>query len=139
MQMQRNFTLIGAVLSSILAAIGILNFINVVVTGIFTRQKELAMLNAIGMSGKQMKKMLIWESAVYIGSAAALTVTVGNVLGWLICQNELIKNQWAFVYRFTLTPILICLPFLLIIALVIPLIFYKAAARRSIVERLRFE
>ena len=49
------------------------------------------MLNAIGMSGKQMKKMLIWESATYIGGAIVLTVTMGNLLGWLICQAEIVN------------------------------------------------
>lgn len=139
LQTQRNFTMIGGILSFILAAIGILNFVNVVVTGILTRQKELAMLNAIGMSGKQMKKMLIWESAVYIGGAVFLTATIGNLLGWLICQNELIQNQWAFVYHITLTPLLMCLPFLVVIAVAIPLGFYKNICKRSIVERLRVE
>ena len=139
LQTQRNFTLIGTILSSILAAIGILNFVNVVVTGILTRQKELAMLNAIGMSGKQMKKMLIWESATYIGGAVILTVTVGNLLGWLVCQAEMVKNQWAFIYHFTLTPIIICLPLLVLVAVAIPLVFYKSICKRSIVERLRFE
>lgn len=138
-QTQRNFTLIGTILSSILAAIGILNFINVIVTGILTRQKELAMLNAIGMSGKQMKRMLIWESVTYIGGAIALTVTVGNLLGWLICQAEIVKNQWAFIYHFTVTPVVVCLPLLLFVAIGIPLIFYKSICKKSIVERLRVE
>ena len=80
-QTQRNFALIGTILSSILAAIGILNFVNVIVTGILTRQKELAMLNAIGMSGKQMKKMLIWESATYIGGAINFNCDDGEFVG----------------------------------------------------------
>lgn len=138
-QTKRTFTMIGGILSFILAAIGILNFVNVAVTGILTRQKELAMLNAIGMSGRQMKKMLIWESTLYIGSAAVLTLTAGNIMGWLICQTEQIQNQWAFVYHFTVAPILICLPLLLFTAIIIPLLFYRNICRKSIVERLRYE
>lgn len=61
--------MIGGILSFILTAIGILNSANVMATGILARQKELAMLNVIGMSGKQMEKMLIWESTAYIGGA----------------------------------------------------------------------
>ncbi len=66
------FTVIGGSLSLVLGAIGILNFINIVVTGILTRQKELAMLSAVGMGGRQMKQMLIWESTAYIRSAAGI-------------------------------------------------------------------
>ena len=97
------------------------------------------MLNAIGMSGKQMKKMLVWESLAYIGSAFLLTATAGNLLGWIVCQSEQIKNRWAFIYHFTLTPVLFCLPFLAILAIAIPLAFYRGISKKSIVERLRFE
>ena len=136
-QTKRTYSLIGGVLSLILGAIGILNFINLTVTGILARQKELAMLSAIGMGGRQMKRMLIWESAAYIGSAALLTVTAGNLLGWQLCQDPMIQNQWAFVYHFTIVPVAICLPVLLLAASAAPLIFYKKICRKSVVERLR--
>lgn len=134
---KRTYMMIGGILSAILAAIGILNFINVVVTSILSRQKELAMLNAIGMGGKQMKKMLVWESGIYIGMAVLLTVTLGNMLVWGACQAETIQNQWAFQYQFTVFPILVCLPLLWMIAVAVPLAFYKNICRKSVVERLR--
>ncbi len=132
------FTVIGGSLSLVLGAIGILNFINIVVTGILTRQKELAMLSAVGMGGRQMKQMLIWESTAYIGSAAALAVTAGNLLCWLICQDATIRNQWAFAYHFTFVPVAVCLPPLLLAASAAPLVFYKKICARSVVERLRY-
>ncbi|MFQ6805547.1 MAG: FtsX-like permease family protein [Lachnospiraceae bacterium] len=103
------------------------------------RNRRRRLLNAIGMSGKQMKKMLIWESATYIGGAIVLTVTMGNLLGWLICQAEIVKNQWAFIYHFTLVPVIVCLPLLILVAIAIPLTFYKSICKKSIVERLRVE
>lgn len=136
-QTKRACSLIGGILSLILGAIGILNFINLAVTGILTRQKELAMLGAIGMGGRQMKRMLIWESTAYIGSAALLSVTAGNLLGWQICRDPMIRNQWAFTYHFTLAPVAACLPILLLAASAVPLVFYKKLCKKSIVERLR--
>ena len=53
--------LVGGTLAGILALIGILNFINSVVTGIISRKRELAMMNAVGMTGRQLKQMLTWE------------------------------------------------------------------------------
>lgn len=137
-QTKRAYSLIGGILSLILGAIGILNFVNIVVTGILARQKELAMLSAVGMGGRQMKKMLIWESGAYIGSAAVLTVTAGNLLSWLICQNETIRNQWAFVYHFTVLPVAVCLPVLIAAASAVPLVFYRQLCKKSVVERLRY-
>ena len=104
---------------------------------LFRSQKELAMLGAIGMGGRQMKRMLIWESTAYIGSAALLSVTAGNLLGWQICRDPMIRNQWAFTYHFTLAPVAVCLPILLLAASAVPLVFYKKLCKKSIVERLR--
>lgn len=136
-QTKQAYSLIGGVVSLVLGAIGILNFINILATGVLARQKELAMLSAVGMGGRQMKKMLVWESAGYIGGAVILAVTAGNLISWLLCQSETIQNQWAFEYHFTFLPILACLPVLLAVAAVIPLVFYKKICRMSVVDRLR--
>lgn len=49
------YSIVDGILAIILALIGLLNFVNAVATSIITRQKELAMLGAIGMSRKQTK------------------------------------------------------------------------------------
>lgn len=49
---------IGGALSMIIGFIGIANFVNSVLTSIITRRKEFAMLQSIGMTGKQLKWML---------------------------------------------------------------------------------
>lgn len=136
-QTKRAFSLIGGIISLILGAIGILNFTNIAVAGLLTRQKELAMLNAIGMGGRQMKKMLVCESMAYIVSAALLAATAGNPLCRLICHALYLQNWWGFVYHFTVIPVVLCLPFLLLIASLAPLLFYQKVCRQSVVERLR--
>ena len=59
------FWIVGGSLSLILALIGILNFINAIVTGILARKQELAMMEAVGMTGKQMKWMLSWMDSTH--------------------------------------------------------------------------
>ena len=41
-------------LTLVIAVIGLLNFINSILTGMVTRQKEFAMMEAIGMTRKQL-------------------------------------------------------------------------------------
>ncbi|MDE7260254.1 MAG: hypothetical protein K2N77_13590, partial [Lachnospiraceae bacterium] len=72
------YTVIGSVLGGILALIGLLNFINVTVTSILARQKEMAVLGAAGMAQRQMKRMLAWEGIAYIGLAVLVTATLGT-------------------------------------------------------------
>lgn len=130
------YSVVGGILTVILAMIGLLNFVNAIATSILSRQTELAMLGAIGMSRKQTKLMLIYESLAYIAFAVLLTATFGTGMCYLVCTN-LISNVWAFVYHFTLTPVALCMPFLVMIAVAVPLAFNRGINKRSIVERLR--
>ena len=50
---------------SIIGAIGVLNFINTMVTNIIARKKEFAIIEAVGMTKKQLKKMLLLEGFYY--------------------------------------------------------------------------
>jgi predicted lysophospholipase L1 biosynthesis ABC-type transport system permease subunit len=44
----------------------ILNFINAILTSILTRRKEFAMLQSIGMTRKQLCRMLMYEDLYYV-------------------------------------------------------------------------
>ena len=128
--------LVGGTLSGILALIGILNFVNAVVTGIISRKRELAMMNAVGMTGSQLKKMLMWEGIHYAALTATGTLIIGFLLDIVVLKN--ITNDLIFyTYRFTFMPILICVPVLLLLSAVIPSAAYRTICRDSVVNRLR--
>ena len=59
------FYLVGGALAAVLALIGILNFINAIVTGMLARQQEFAMMEAVGMTERQLAHMLVWEGICY--------------------------------------------------------------------------
>ncbi len=59
------FLTLGGALSAIIGLIGVLNFLNAVLTGILTRKHEFAVLQAIGMTGQQLKRMLMLEGLYY--------------------------------------------------------------------------
>ena len=52
------FYIVGGALSFVVGLVGVLNFVNAVLTGILTRKRELAVLQSVGMTGKQLKTML---------------------------------------------------------------------------------
>lgn len=133
---QMMFTVTGGVLSIILGLIGILNFINAMITSVIARRRELAMLQGVGMTGKQLKKMLILEGIFYIGSTLIFSMTIGSILCYLGVK-AISAQMWFFVYHFTLTPILICMPIFLIVSLIVPIFSYHNILKQNIVERLR--
>lgn len=130
------FVAVGAFLSFVIGFIGILNFFNAILTSIITRRQELAMLQSIGMTGKQLKKMLILEGLCYVG----LTIIVTTLLIFItapMLEPVLSGIFWFFTYHFTILPLIMASCIFMVLAIIIPLLVYKSISRQTIVERLR--
>lgn len=67
-----------------IAVIGFMNLINTMIISIVTRKKELGMLQAIGLSDRQLTRMLAGEGLVFTAGTLAAALTLGNLLGYLI-------------------------------------------------------
>ena len=134
--MRSMFLILGAALSFIVGLVGILNFFNAIFTGIITRRREFAVLQSIGMTGRQLKRMLMLEGLLYTLGAVAASLVLAVVLGPL-AFTAIESLFWFFTYRFTLAPFLIITPIFILLGLGIPLFTYRSAAKHTIVERLR--
>ncbi|MCM1143919.1 MAG: ABC transporter permease [Blautia sp.] len=66
-----------------IAVISFMNLINTMITSIITRKRELGVLQAIGLSDRQLIKMLAGEGMVFTIGALTLSLTLGNLLGYL--------------------------------------------------------
>lgn len=130
------FLIVGSVLSFIVGLVGVLNFFNAILTGILSRRREFAMLQSVGMTGKQLKTMLVYEGMLYALGAILFSLLLS--IGVEPLAGHLMENMWWFFsFRFTLLPMVIIVPAFLILGMVLPLIIYHFAAKKSIVERLR--
>jgi len=130
------FLTMGGALSFIIGLVGVLNFINAVLTGIVTRKRELAVLQSVGMTGKQLKTMLVYEGLYYTLLALALSLALCLALEPL-AGNVVSGLFWFFSYRFAILPVVLVLPVFLILGATVPLAVYRSIARSTIVERLR--
>lgn len=129
-------TVMGFAISLIIAFVGILNFINTMLTAIVSRQKEFAMIQSIGMTKRQLRCMLIDEGLCYAVSTLAASYVLGT-LGVGIGIRAMVSGDWTATFHFTLMPLVICTPILIIFAILIPYICFKNLEKQSIVERLR--
>ncbi|PKM86467.1 MAG: ABC transporter permease [Firmicutes bacterium HGW-Firmicutes-12] len=134
--MRNTVVMIGGALSFIIGLIGILNFINAILTSILTRRKEFAMLQSIGMTQKQLRSMLVFEGLYYTLGTYAFSLFFGTVFSLLFVKT-FCGLLWFISYHFILWPLLIVLPFLLVLGVLIPLVSYAMTDKQSIVERLR--
>jgi putative ABC transport system permease protein len=93
------------------------------------------MLQAVGMTTKQNRNMLMLEGLYFIIISGIIFITIGYTVSFLIVRM-LMKNSSAFTYRFTVLPLLVSLPILFLVAIIIPLCFYKIISKNTIIERL---
>ncbi len=133
---QNMFLVVGGALCVIVGIIGILNFTNSELTGIIIRRREFAMLQSIGMTGNQLKKMLIYEGLFNTVISIITAFIFGSICGLLI-SGPVENILWFFTYKFTVVPVLIILPIFIFFGITIPVISYSMSVKQSIVERLR--
>ena len=136
--MRSMFLLLGGALSFIVGLVGVLNFFNAILTGIIARQRELAVLQAVGMTGRQLRAMLIWEGLLYALGAAGLALILTLTLGPIAFQ-AVEGLFWFFTYHLNLTPFLFIIPLFALLGVCIPVLTGHVMAKRTVVERLRME
>ncbi len=130
------YRLVGGALCVILALIGILNFINSMTTSILSRYREIAMLQSVGMTGRQVKQMLIYEGIGY-----SILGLFGSLILSVIASLTVVRMMGAeltyFTWHFTLLPVFLCIIPLILITAIVPLVCYNKMAQKTVVERLR--
>lgn len=130
------FLLLGGVLSFVVGLVGILNFFNAILTGIISRRREFAMLQSVGMTGKQLKQMLVYEGVFYALGAIVLSFILSAALEPL--AGHLMEGMWWFFsFRFTLLPMVFIVPVFILLGVALPLAVHHFTSKKSIVERLR--
>ena len=112
------FLFVGGALSLILALIGVLNLINLSFTSINERKNELEVLRAVGMTKKQMVRMLIGEGILRICLTFTFVLTIGLLLNYLIV-NLAAGQMMMFNYKFVIWPIITCIPVFSVISVAV--------------------
>ena len=96
------------------------------------------MIQSVGMTKKQLRKMLIFEGLDYAG----LTLIASYVLSGLgvgVVIRAMVADSFTATFHFTLLPLALCTPIILVFAVIVPYICFKNLEKKSIVERLRID
>lgn len=130
------FLLLGGMLCAIIGIVGILNFFNAIMTGILSRQREFAVLQAVGMTNRQLKRMLVLEGLLYTLGSSVIALVLSIAANPLV--GNLLENMfWFFSAKFTIIPVLIIIPVFALLGYLIPFMMSGQSTKYSIVERLR--
>jgi len=128
--------ILGGGISGILILIGILNFINVMITGVNVRLKEFAVMESVGMTKKQIKKMLTFEGAYYASITTLFIFTLG--IGIIYGIAELTKKIADYAeFVFPTVPLLTLVVFIFLVCLITPGVVFETSSKKSVIERIR--
>ena len=120
----------------LLILMGMVNYVNVTLTGLTMRRKEFAVLESIGLTRRQLKKMLLLEGVFYSMIVTVLLLTIGN--GALYAFGAVMDKKIVyFVFRYSMAETAVCIILLFVICTAVPLILLSRTEQESVVERLK--
>lgn len=130
--------LIGGLIGGIFALVGIINLMNLIMTSIVTRRHEFASMQSIGMTTKQLRKMVMIESLSYVLRAGIIGTVIAMILGVTLVKL-LVENGpiWYMTFHLTILPAISLSIIYIVLALIIPMISLRFLNRQSMVERLK--
>lgn len=124
-------------LCTILILMGLVNYVNVTMTGLALRRKEFAVMESIGLTRRQLRKLLLIEGIFY-----SLVVTVATMIfgsGLLFALKWIMNQRIAyFVFSYPWGWLAVCIAGIFSICISVPLLMYKKAEKESVIERLRY-
>lgn len=128
----------GYAIMLVLAIVGIMNLINTTIDSILSRKKELGVMQALGMSNRQMKRMLQTEGLVYAGGILLMGVGIGSILGYLVYvyaeSNALMQIK---VYQYPLIQVLLMILLVVIVQLILTYATTTIVNKETVIKRIQ--
>lgn len=131
--------LLGYAFLIVLGAIGIMNLVNTMINSIYTRKKELGMMQAIGLSERQLLGMMQMEGLFYTAGTLAVALGIGSLAGYGVfryMKAENIMNVTSYHY-----PALPAVLLALVVALTQVLLtcaVSRSFRKMSLIDRIRY-
>ncbi|HBG2758657.1 FtsX-like permease family protein [Clostridioides difficile] len=130
--------IMGYTLTGIIGVIGFMNLVNTMITSIVTRKKELGMLQAIGLTNKQLVKMLNSEAIYYTSGMMIGSILFGGILGY-IAVIFLKKTGLSYAtYSLPIVPILLMIVCILIAQFITTYLIGRSFNKESLIDRVRY-
>ncbi len=129
------YTLLG-----IIGVIGFMNMANTLITSIITRRRELGILQAIGMTKRQLSHMLQMEGLIFTVGTLLVALSFGNVFGylaWLKCKAGHVMG--ISIYHVPVVELLVMTGILLVLQSILSGYMSGYLQKEALIERIRHQ
>lgn len=123
----------------ILGGICIMNMVNTMIHSVHRRKREIGMIQAVGMTEKQLKQMLTYEGLFYTIGTLLLSIGGGSLLGYpvfLWAKSEGLFNITK--YHYPLLAAIIVAAVLTLIQMFLAIRLSKSVKKEALIERIRY-
>ena len=126
----------GYSLSIVLFLISVLNFINVIATEVLRNMVNLSILEAIGMTKKNIKKYLVKKNLIYSLCGLVCSFIIMLLVDQYILIDFMEQTKWTS-FRFVIGPLILVNLANIIIGILFTCKFYEKHSQNSLVGRIK--
>ncbi len=119
-----------------LLVMGVANYFNVMVTNFSLRKWEFAVMESVGMSRAQLRRVIFWEGILYGSMIGILTFVFGSAL-WHGVAVVMKRRLAYFCYEYPMAALLAALVVLYVNCIIVPQFVYKKGIHGSLAVRLK--
>ena len=131
---ENQITILGGSIGLIVMLLAISNYLNMMSGSIQNRSKEFAVLESIGMTRRQLKKMVVSESLCYAFLSIVIAIIIGIPAGYFVFKN---LNIYGIPFEFPLINNLILFLVIIVVCATSTLLILRKTKDESIIEILR--
>lgn len=123
-----------------IAFISFMNMANTMITSIVTRKQEFGVLQAIGMTNRQLSRSLWLEGMIFTLGTVAVSLLAGVPLGYGVFRYGKLHGLVGLsVYHFPVWETVLLLGGLMALQMVLSFVLSRNIKKESLVERIRYQ
>lgn len=128
------------IISILIFLFGVINLINTTLSNQLFRRREYSVLRSVGLTEKQLYKVIICEGMCYSILSICVTLLIGTPIAMLICRQMSIGCYGKVVeYSFPFFYMSIYVLVLLLIQAILSIYQIRGQKKKSIIDQLRME
>ena len=127
-------------ISAFVVIFGLLNMVNMLINSAIIRKREFALLQAVGMTNRQLRKMLYREGMNVSIKSVLLAAVFGITIGGLLCYlaNKVMALKFV-IFTIVPLPVLLFAAVLIGLQILVSYCICRSIEKTSLIENLRME